>query len=44
MTALDGTVRAVPTHPDAPAERVVAEVAGSAFTGIVGIPARTEQS
>ncbi|WP_328857275.1 hypothetical protein OG579_19400 [Williamsia herbipolensis] len=44
VTALDGTVRAVPTHPDAPAERVVAEVAGSAFTGIVGIPARTEQS
>lgn len=37
VTALDGSVRAVPTRSDAPAERVVASVPGSAFTGIVGI-------
>ncbi|GAA1456417.1 hypothetical protein [Williamsia maris] len=37
VTALDGTVRAVPTRSDAPTERVVASVPGSAFTGIVGI-------
>ncbi|WP_299569060.1 hypothetical protein [uncultured Williamsia sp.] len=37
VTALDGTVHAVPIRPDAPAERVVASVSGSAFTGIVGV-------
>ncbi|GAA1906462.1 hypothetical protein [Williamsia serinedens] len=37
VTALDGTVRAVPIRPDAPPERVVAAVSGSAFTGIVGV-------
>ncbi|MGJ0119531.1 hypothetical protein ACQ7HM_10035 [Williamsia sp. MIQD14] len=44
VTALDGTVRAVPTRAGAPGERVLATIPGSAFTGIVGIPARTEQS
>ncbi|MBJ7287777.1 hypothetical protein [Williamsia sp.] len=37
VTALDGTVRAVPTRSDAPAQRVVAQVPGSAFAGIVGV-------
>ncbi|MBE7163344.1 MAG: hypothetical protein INR72_19055, partial [Williamsia herbipolensis] len=37
VTALDGTVRAVPIRPDAPAERVVTAVSGNAFTGIVGV-------
>ncbi len=37
VTALDGSVRAVPIRDDAPAERVVASVTGSAFTGIVGV-------
>ena len=37
VTALDGTVRAVPTRSDAPAQRVVAHVTGRAFTGIVGV-------
>lgn len=37
VTALDGTVRAVPIRPDAPAERIVTTVSGSAFTGIVGV-------
>ena len=37
VTALDGTVRAVPIRPDAPAERVVATVSGSALTGVVGV-------
>ncbi|MBE7162983.1 MAG: hypothetical protein INR72_17215, partial [Williamsia herbipolensis] len=37
VTALDGTVRGVPIRPDAPAERVVATMPGSAFTGIAGV-------
>ncbi|SIR98976.1 YncE family protein [Williamsia sterculiae] len=37
VTALDGTVRAVPIRPDAPPERLVVSVPGSAFTGIVGV-------
>jgi sugar lactone lactonase YvrE len=37
VTALDGSVRAVPIRDGAPAERVVASVSGSAFTGIVGV-------
>ncbi|GAA2058030.1 SMP-30/gluconolactonase/LRE family protein [Williamsia deligens] len=37
VTALDGSVRAVPIRDGAPAERVVATVDGSAFTGIVGV-------
>ncbi|MGZ8178120.1 hypothetical protein ACXVUM_09320 [Williamsia sp. SKLECPSW1] len=37
VTALDGSVRAVPIRAGAPEEHVLATVPGSAFTGLVGV-------